>query len=186
MSSRNSMPALDRREERRADQMREHGEIAAPQRAFDRAASRTVERKRDRMLVRPQHGEAMLDGELARRLGAEVVCRHRARVGDHARPRERGKLERGEIGVTHPALAALRKRAEVETVEQPRIAVAATDRHGDVDVVARGHARDCCESDVVIAGEPLMADATRLVLDDAMSSPPAGGASRARRRLRRR
>ena len=116
----------------------------------------------------------MLERELARLLGAEVVRRHRPRIADHADARQRGKLERGEVRMPEPALvpasAASRERREIEPAKQPRPAVAATNRHGDIDVIAHRHPRDRSKALLVVAGEALMAHPARLILDDAVSA----------------
>ena len=131
MSSRNRMPLSIARQMRRADEMRDHREVAAPQRALA-VEIRTVERALDSMPVAAEQTPAMVERESRRRLGAEVVRRHRPGEGRHAGVRERRELERGEVAVAEPSLAGERERREIDAIEQPRPAVAAAHRHRDV------------------------------------------------------
>ena len=157
---------------------------ARPSRGCRPTACLRSPRARDRrarahfVLARAEHREAMLERVLARELGAEVIGRHRPGVGDHAGARQRGELERGEVRMTEPARLAARERLEVDAMQQARQAVAAADRHGDVDVVPRGHSAMAASRSSSSPAKRWWHACAGLVLDDAMTGGEQGRVAR--------
>ena len=122
--------------------MRDHREVAAPERAFAREV-RAVERAFDFAAVAAEELPAMVERERRWRFGAEIEGGHRPRERRHAGVRERRELERGEVAVAHPSLARGGERGEIEAVDEPRPAVAAAhgDRELDAGIVRHPHRR---------------------------------------------
>ena len=169
--------AVDPRKVRRSREMRDHREVAAPQRALAREVG-TVEHALDLAAVAAEHFPAMVERERGRRGGAEVVGRHRAREGRHPGMGECRQLERGEIAVPHPSLPGAGNRREVEPGEEPRPAVAAAGRHRQPDLGVGGHAHHGGEPLVVHRREALPARRARGIDDDLVAErrEPRGGA----------
>ncbi len=151
--------AVDAREVRRADEVRDQREVAAPQRPVAGDARGPFERALDLPRVVAEHAEAVVERERGRHGRAEIVRRHRAGERHHSCASERRELERREIGVPHPALARPRQRGEVDPVEEAREAIAAAQHQHDVGVGVRGDALDRGEALVVGRREALPAAA---------------------------
>ena len=108
MSSRNRMPRSTSRQVRRADEVRDHREVAAPQRPLAVEIADRRARTRSRT-GRCRAAPAMVERERRRRRRAEIVCGHRAGERRHPGVRQRRELERREVAVAEPALAATRQ-----------------------------------------------------------------------------
>lgn len=99
--------------------------------------------------------------------GAEVRDR---RPGErhHARVRERGELESGEVAVAQPLLLRARDRREVEARQEARPSVAAAQRDREVDARILSHAHHGGEPLGVARREALPARAAGGIHHDAL------------------
>src|SRR5437870_1077302 len=106
--------AFDTRQIRRAHQMSQHGQVAAPQRAFGGKIRWSLERKFHAITLAAEQPPAMLEGEGRRILGAKIVGRQWPSERHHACPRQRGELKGSEVTVAKPAFARSRKHWPVQ------------------------------------------------------------------------
>ena len=173
------------------DEVRDHREVAAPQRAFAGEIG-TVERALDLVAVAAEQSPAVIERERRRRGGAEVERGHRAGERRHAGVRERRQLERGEVAVAHPSLARARRARESRcdrggaTSRSRRARRSRARRAGSLR-----HAHDGGEPLVVGRREALPAHLARRIDDHAMTErlePRRGAVDRRRlgREARRR
>ena len=160
-------PAVDARKMRRAQEMHDHRQVAAPQRALAREIG-AVECALDFAAVAAEQLPAMVERERGGRFGSEIKSGHRARERRHADARKCGQLERGEVAVAHPSLAGSGQRCEIQPLDEPRPAVAAADANGQFDVRMLRHARHGSEAFVVHPRKSLPAHRARRVDHDAV------------------
>ena len=175
--------AFDAWKVRCSDQVRQHRQVAAPQRAIGGELRRAFEGELDGVLGTREQAPAVVERERRGRLGAKVVRRERSGERDQARCREGRQLKRREIAVAEPALVRCRDRGEIESVEQPRPPVAAAHGDGELDAWIFGHAHHRGEPLRIGRRKALPARGHRGIDDDAMTRAFEPG-DRARDRFR--
>ena len=175
--------AVDAWKVRCSDQVRQHRQVAAPQRALGGELRRAFERELDGVLRTREQAPAVVERERRGRLGAKVIRRERSGERDQARCGEGRQLKRREIAVAEPALVRRRDRGEIESVEQPRPPVASAHGDGELDAWIFGHAHHRGEPLRIGRGKALPARGHRGIDDDAMTRGFEPG-DRARDRFR--
>ena len=151
---------------RRAQQRDHHCQVAAPQQA---AAVQPVEaglgaEAHRLQLARHRLGKTFT-GDLVHATGlvaaAEIVAGHRPVPAAGAGVGQQAQLQRGEIGISHPARALLDRSCDarpVDAVEQAAQAIAAAAGHGHCGR-GIGHPVEGVEPGLVAAGKALVAGA---------------------------
>src|SRR5262249_25318514 len=127
------------------------------------------ERALDGVLAAAEQPPEMLQRELRRRLGTEIVRREGSGEGDYARRRKGGELKRREIAVPDPALVRGGNGGKIQTLADGRPTVTAAHGDGELDARILGHAHDGRQAFVVGRGEALPAIGRRRIDDHAVA-----------------